>query len=291
MESLVRPIYQERTSDPNTLGVLIIEKTKPVSPVTENFDSILLIIVKDAEKAWYVKHYELDEDKDVALHIVRESLLTKWIDQNENRIATEWIVYGRIIFDRNGYMAALKDQLRSFPEDKRDHRKLIELGKLIKSYHDVRDLYDLGHYKDAYSRMVHCLHYIARLAVVEKGYLPEITVWDQVKNLDPEVYKLYNELIGSSEELKKRIELLLLATDMLIHSRTKIASKYLIDVMQTKNNAWTYSELKEHPLLYPYELNLTTILAYLVEKDIIHIERRKTKGEGVYKRVYKVNNA
>ncbi len=61
MENLLRPIYQERASQPNTLGVLLYEKLHDQSPVTDNFDVILLIVVREAEEDWYVKHYEFEQ--------------------------------------------------------------------------------------------------------------------------------------------------------------------------------------------------------------------------------------
>ena len=49
MEDLLRPLYQERTSQQNTLGVLAVQKNEQNRAFTENFDSILLIIVKEAQ--------------------------------------------------------------------------------------------------------------------------------------------------------------------------------------------------------------------------------------------------
>ena len=141
-----------------------------------------------------MKHYEF-EDKTAALHVVSEDLLMQWIDTSTYRRAIEWIVNGKIIFDRNEYINALKEQLRSFPSDKRDLRKAIEFGKLVKSYDEAKDLYETLHYKDAYSKLINSLHYLARLAVIERGFHPEVIVWKQVRQIDPEVYKLYEELI------------------------------------------------------------------------------------------------
>ncbi|MEH7479251.1 nucleotidyltransferase-like protein, partial [Bacillus altitudinis] len=50
MENLLRPIYQERASHPDTLAVIIVERRHKVSSETDNFDAALLVIVKDAEE-------------------------------------------------------------------------------------------------------------------------------------------------------------------------------------------------------------------------------------------------
>lgn len=288
MEDLLRPIYQERASDASTLGIVIIEKTKPVSPITDNFDVILIIIVNNAESKWREKHYEFD-GKTAAMHTVTEKLLMEWIDTSGYRKAVEWIIDGKVIFDRNEYLSQLKDQLRNFPHEKRDLRKAMEFGKLVKSYSEVKDLYASEQYKDAYSRMVNSLHYLARLAVIEKGYHPEVTLWNQVRQIDPEVYKLYDELIQSKEAIAKRVQLMILAVDFVISTRAKVSAKHLLNIIETKDDAWSYEELKQHEKVTPYHLDLTAMLGYLGEKGILMTERVETKGAGVYQRKYRAN--
>lgn len=46
MEDLIRPIYQERASHRNTLGILMIEKKFNNSAITDTFDVVLLVIAK-----------------------------------------------------------------------------------------------------------------------------------------------------------------------------------------------------------------------------------------------------
>ncbi|WP_164669987.1 nucleotidyltransferase-like protein [Virgibacillus doumboii] len=289
MEDVLRPLYQERASDSNTLGIVIIEKTKPNSPITDNFDVILLIIVKDAESQWQEKHYEFD-DKTAGLHTVTEYLFMEWIETSANRKAVQWVLDGKVIFDRNEYLARLRDQMRNFPHEKRDLRKAREFGKLVKSYSEVKDLYASEQYKDSYSRMVHSLHYLARLAVIEKGYHPEVTLWNQVRKIDPEVYKLYEELINSNEEIDKRLQLMILAADFAISTRAKVSAKHLLDIMASKDGAWSYGYLKQNSNVTPYQLDLTAMLSYLTEKGILTAERVETKGVGIYQRKYRVNH-
>lgn len=289
MEDLLRPIYQERAGDASTLGIVIIERTKPNSPITDNFDVILLIIVKEAESKWQEKHYEFD-NKTAAMHTVTEQLLMEWIDTSGYRKAVEWIIDGKVIFDRNEYISNLKDQLRNFPHEKRDLRKAMEFGKLVKSYSEVKDLYASEQFKDSYSRMVHSLHYLARLAVIEKGYHPEVTLWNQVRQIDPEVYKLYDELIQSTEAIPQRVQLMILAVDFVISTRAKVSAKHLLDIINTKDEAWSYGEIKQHKKVMPYELDLTAMLGFLNEKGLLTTERINTKGTGVYQRKYRINS-
>ena len=75
------------------------------------------------------------------------------------------------------------------------------------------------------------LHHLARLAVIENGLFPEVTVWSQVKKIDPAIYKLYEELITSDEPLEKRLELLFLASEFFIHNRTHDGARHMMDLM------------------------------------------------------------
>ena len=81
---------------------------------------------------------------------------------------------------------------------------------------------------DAYHHVVKSLHHLARLAVIENGLFPEVTVWSQVKKIDPAIYKLYEELIMSEEPLEKRLELLFLASEFFIHNRTADGARHIM---------------------------------------------------------------
>ncbi|WP_027964199.1 nucleotidyltransferase-like protein [Halalkalibacillus halophilus] len=285
MEDTLRPLYQERAGHPNTLGVMLLEKTDSNSSVTDHFDCILLIIVKEAEEDWFVKHYEF-EGKTAAMHIIDEGLLNTWIETSGYRKIIEWLTTGRIIFDRNEYLSQLKEELRDFPERTRKLRKAIEFAKLVRSYRECKELFEMKHYLDANSLMIRSLHYLARLAVLEKGFHPEVIVWHQVKKIDPEVNKLYQELISSDEPVEKRIQLMMLASDFAIHSRAEQGAAHLLEIMHERNEPWTFGELKLHPEVEKYKLDLSILIEYLVERGIVGVNLAETKGKKIFHRQY-----
>lgn len=289
MENFLRPIYQEHASDSNTLGILIIEATQFDRPITDGFDTILLIIVQKQTKDWFVKHYEV-EGKTAAIHVIKEQILMNWIDTSGYRRAVEWIIHGRTIYDRNEYVKNLKEELRFFPEEKRNMRKMIDFGKLVKSYSEAKLLYEAGENGDAYSKILNSLHYLARLSVIDQGYYPEVTVWGQVKNIDLEVYKLYETLLDSTEGIDKRIELMLIAMDFVINNRAKSASRHLLELMKEKEGSWSYTEIKAIKDVQHYTYDLSVILSYLIEKDIIEVVLLNTKNPEVFQRTYKVKD-
>ncbi|MFL6561505.1 MAG: nucleotidyltransferase-like protein, partial [Bacillus sp. (in: firmicutes)] len=90
MEDILRPIYQERASQLNTLGVLMVQKKQKLSHITDSFDVILLVLVKEAEQPLFIKHYTYD-DKKAAMHIITEEQLNEWLLLGSNRKMFEWL--------------------------------------------------------------------------------------------------------------------------------------------------------------------------------------------------------
>lgn len=286
MENLLRPIYQERASHPDTLGVLVIEKTKPLHPLTDNFDVVLLIIVSNNEKPWLVKHYEF-EGKKAAMHVVSEQQVHEWLLAGSHRRLVAWLVNGKIIFDRNEYITGLKERIREFPLEERTRKIGVEFAKLIRRYTDGKELFASKQYMDAYNFILHALHHLARLSVIEHGFHPEITVWNQVKHIEPEIFKLYTELLTGEDPLDKRLELLLLANDFSLSSKSFKATLHIRGVMNERDGVWSYQELLEDKQLKEYGIDLGALLEYMVEKELVEVQLGETKGAGIYNRLYR----
>jgi hypothetical protein len=285
MEDILRSIYQERSSHPNTVGVVVVEKRQKAITATDTFDVIMLIIVKENSDPVFVKHYSY-EDKKAAMHIVTEKQINDWLLIGNNKKIFDWLYNGKIVFDRNERIANLKHELREFPFFGRKIKMGIEFAKLIRRYSDGKVLFDNFNYLDAYNHVVHSLHHLARLAVIENGFHPEVTVWHQVKQIEPEIYKLYEELICSEESIEKRLELLFLASEFLIHKRTKVGCQHILEVMENKEY-WSFSELMTHDELAPYSVDLGILVEYLIEKKILDVVNVETKGQGIFHRYYK----
>ncbi|CAM3859280.1 nucleotidyltransferase-like protein [Mesobacillus zeae] len=286
MEDILRPIYQERASQPNTIGVLIIEKKQKVFPTTDTFEAVLMIIVKEAEQPVFIKHYAY-RDKKASMYTVTEAQLQEWLLLGSNRKIFDWLYNGKVMFDRNEYIANMRHELREFPFYGRKIKIGIEFSRLIRRYIDGKAFFDQLQYLDAYNHVVHSLHHLARLAVIENGFHPEVTVWQQVKQIEPEIYKLYEELVCSSETLEKRLELLFLASEFLIRSRTQIGSAHLLDVLHKKDH-WSFNEMMEHKELIPYSVDLGILVEYLIEQKLIETVLMETKGQGLFHRYYRV---
>lgn len=284
MEDILRPIYQERASQANTLGVLMIKKRQKDIPVTDTFDAVLLVLVAEADSAVSIKHYTY-HDKKAALYIVTEQQLNEWLLLGSNKKIFDWLYNGKILFDRNEYIQNIKTELMEFPFYGRKLKMGLEFAKLIRRYMDGKAFFENDQYLDAYNHIVHSLHHLARLAVIEQGFHPEVTVWQQVKQIDPEITKLYEELVTSHEPLDKRLELLFLASEFLIHSKMKSGIQHLVDVLAEKE-FWSINEIISHEEVHLYSVDLTMLLEYLIDKGIIEVVMKETKGQDVFHRYY-----
>ena len=286
MEQVLRSIYQERASDPETLGVILVEKRNDGDPITDMFDAILLIITENEDTPIYTKHYTSSAGI-ASMHVISENQLQKWLLVGTQRKVVDWLFYGKIYFDRNEYVEKMKRELIEYPFIGRKMKMGIELSRLVRAYIEGKTFFDNENYMDAYNHVVNSLHNLARLAIIEKGISPEVTVWSQVKKIDPAIFKLYEELITSEEPLQKRLELLFLASEFFIHNRTADGAQHLLEVMSTKES-WGIQELHDHEELRIYSIELEVFIEFLVEKGFIQVIESMSKNEMIFHREYKV---
>lgn len=220
------------------------------------------------------------------MHVIAEHKLREWLLLGTNRKIFEWLYTAKILFDRNEYVANLKTELREFPFYGRKIKMGLEFAKLIRRYVDGKALFEKRQFLDAYNHIVHALHHFARLAVIDNGLHPELTVWHQVKQIEPEIVKLYEELVNSDETLEKRLELLFIASEFMIHSRTNIGTAHLLDVLIEKDY-WTFDEILNEKELVPYSVDMSVLLGYLIERHLVEVVNIETKGNGVFHRCYR----
>ncbi|WP_062105437.1 nucleotidyltransferase-like protein [Bacillus niameyensis] len=284
MEEILKSICVEKEDSENTLGILVIEKKQQLSPSTNTFDFILLVIVRQRTDSTSIMHYQYN-DKRIALHNVTEQQIKEWILFGSNNKIIEWIHEGEVLFDKNEFVLNLRNELRDFPFYDRKLKIGVEFAKLIRRYLNGKSFFETGQFLDAYNHMIHCLHHLARLAIIEKGFYPELTVWSQVKQMDPEIYKLYEELVNSEESIEKRLDLLFIASEFLIFSRTKIGAGHLLETLEMQTQ-WSIGELKSHPELHYYGVDLDLLVEYLIDKDFITVVEVPINTLGLSDRFY-----
>jgi hypothetical protein len=126
-----------------------------------------------------------------------------------------------------------------------------------------------GHYLDAYSNILEALHHWARIVIIEEDNHPELTVWRQVRSINPGVYKLYEELTLSSETIRQRVELVILACDFSVMSKMKNCCKLLLRILEGRKTPWRIDEIQSHIDLQHLCINVSLLLNKLVNKSLV----------------------
>jgi hypothetical protein len=278
MEDLIRSIYWERASHPSTLGILLVEKGQFALTPYDVIQTVLLEIVERGEKEMDIVHFS-DGRRQIGLMTIDKETIRDWLFFGKNKKIINWIYSGKILFERNDFFHHLIKELQDFPFNDRKIRIGLEFCKLISSYLDGKRLYQKKNHLDAFNHVIRALHHLARLSIIEKGMHPELTVWDQMKQIDPEIFKLYEEFIRSEEPLEKRLELLFLASEYMIRSKTELGAAHIADILKQKA-FWSVQELFEHPELKIYSIDLLILLEYLLDREYIELIVDEKKGKG-----------
>jgi hypothetical protein len=246
----------------------LVEADRRGGQMTDAFDLLVLVITEHKEPTNYISHY-IKEPYRIQERWIHKKGIEAWILNGENRNIIQWLFRGDILLDRDRYLEALRQRLHDFPSDLREKKLFMEFSYFLRKYIQSKEYSDNGHYLDAHSSILEALLHWARIVIIENGYHPEVTVWNQVRKIDPGVYKLYEELTQSNETLEQRVKLVQLACEFSVMSRMEECCRVLLRVLGSRERPWSASELKEHPELSELHVELALILKKLVGKSLI----------------------
>jgi hypothetical protein len=74
----------------------------------------------------------------------------------------------------------------------------------------------------------------------------------------------------------------------MIHSRTKLCTVHLLDILSEKDH-WSFNEIMNEKELKPYSVDMAVMLEYLIEKHLVEVVNVETKGPGIFHRCYRAN--
>ncbi|MCM3490196.1 nucleotidyltransferase-like protein [Alkalihalophilus marmarensis] len=288
MNVLLRQLYQDRASEDDTFAILVIQKELSPLSILDGFDAIVLVIKNNPEVDWHVKHYQMDDMK-VALHSLSQTIMHHSLIAGTHRRLVDWLFHGKVVFDRNEFLKGVKERIETFPPGDRMKKMTIQFTKMLRRFDEGKILFYNEQPFDAFSNMMHSLHHLARLAVINHGYYPEVTVWDQVRKIEPETYKLYRELLKSEESLEQRIELLILATEIAVRSKTEIGSEHFRSLLADRGDSFTIAEMMEIPEVQDYRIDLELLVNFLIEKEFLVIDHHESKAQGIHHIRYRLN--
>ncbi len=261
---------QKYIDDPKVLSVAVIENPNSDSPLIDGYDLLFFIITSEPlqDEMGSTSHYIKDAYR-IQERRIDSSGIQSWILNGDNRNIIQWILQGEILLDAQTYLEGLRHRLLEFPQPLRDEKLLTEFSHFLKRYLQTKQYLQAGHYLDAYSNVLEALHHWARIAIIEHGVHPEITVWEQVRRINPGVYKLYEELTQSTETVEQRVQLVLLACDFSVMSKMQHCCKQIIEVLKSREQPWSVEELKTHEVFKHLNLEMSLILKKMVKRSLI----------------------
>jgi hypothetical protein len=267
MSDTVHTYLANYKSDSRVDGVVAVDCRGLQTQLVDEFDFLFLVILAD-ESAEVISHYKQGDLRIQEQRVTREGL-ERWMLTGANRNIMQWVLGGTIELDRSGWLTALREQWTLFPTPLRDKKLMIEFAAFLRVYTRCQEYLRTGQVMDAYSQVNAMLHHWARIYITEAGLHPEVMVWRQVYDINPGVYKMYQELQESDETLEQRVELVLLAIDFSIIRRITDCNQLLLQMMRSRDEAWAVHELQQQPQIAELEIDLNLILQKLVEKRVI----------------------
>lgn len=275
MNQYLQEIYQKWAGKDITKGILLIDNHEEI------FDLAFLVLAEVQEKSELIESYSFDHKK-FFLIIVPESLLKDTSLTSLKKKIMEWLVHGKIIFDRNNHLQQLIQDTNDFLFNDRKVKSGIEFAELIYNYQRSKTLYKKRQFLDAYTHLIHTFHHLGRLTMIENGYHPDLMNWNRIKEIEPELYKIYKELVHNYEHFMQRMELIYLTSEFFIHNKTELGAAHLIETLLTKEQ-WSLQEILNHPEFRDYSFNIISLIEYLVEKNYIFVHH---KAKECLKRYY-----
>ncbi|MEX1031261.1 MAG: nucleotidyltransferase-like protein [Paenibacillaceae bacterium] len=278
MNSLSLYVREKYADDRSVRSVLVVHTDSPYSPLIDGFNYLCLVITDDVDHADSISHYS-KEDTTIQERRIQSSALEQWIVFGENRSIIQWILQGEICLDRYGYLEGVRHRLLEFPEDMRQQKLFIEFTLFLRNYLRAKQYSIEKHFLDAYSSILEALLHWARIAIIESGIHPEVTVWRQLHKINPGIYKLYEELTLSNETLEQRVQLVLLACEFNVMSKMSDCCTLLLKILESREQSFSPTELMQHPQLSQLNVDMALVLKKLVVRGLIR-ETVVLIGEG-----------
>ncbi|CAH0122583.1 nucleotidyltransferase-like protein [Paenibacillus sp. CECT 9249] len=271
MKLIQKTSLSEYLSGSNAMSAIAIEDTETLAhrAFIDGFD-LLVMTVCDVSEHFIETVHVIDGTTNVQVLRVSPTSLERWIIAGENRNIIQWLIQGEIWWDRDGYLAQLRESVVRFDNPLREQRMFAEFALFLRTYMHAKQYLQDGHALDAYHRIMEALQHWAGIAVIEQGAHPEVTVWNQVRDINVGIYKLYEELTVSQETVEQRVQLVLLACEFSVMSKMKECCSLLLRILSSRPDPWSIRELMEHPELFHVRNNLSLVLQMLVKKGWVH---------------------
>lgn len=234
----------------------------------DGVECLYIVILNKWDKKLEVKNFIIDE-QNIQIRWVSASYFSHIIERRFQRRFVQWILQGDVLYDPNGFIKNIRDIFNMHPSAFHKKKICVEFAHFLRQYLEAKDYTEQSLFLDAYSSMLRALHHWARLSIIQEGYIPETIVWKQVQEIDCAIYKLYEELVTTSETLEKRLELSLLASEFSMVSKIKECSEFLFEIMKSRPEPWAVDELLNHPAFEGTQFDLILLIEKLISRSLL----------------------
>jgi len=255
--------------DADAIGTIIYrqEAQKFDGSLLHDFDYIVLVVHEGQEAELAVEHTLVGELPCQTLHVSSESL-QRWLIAGEKGDLIRCFMEGELVRDVNGKLARLRREYAEFEQPLRDRKMLYEFSRFLSIYVEAKRYLQAGYEVDAYQSVLDSLRHWARIELIERGVLPDRAVWEQVKELNTAIHKLYEELTQSKETIRQRVELVLLACEFSVMSKMAECTGLLLQILKSRSQPWSIEELIHHPDLDIVKNELPLVMRKLVNRSL-----------------------
>ncbi|PTM56404.1 nucleotidyltransferase-like protein [Desmospora activa] len=265
-EQIYPELKKEIELNSNAVGALIIPSPPAHLTAVEPVDLLLFVLVRKTPQQATVYHYRSWRIKTVW---VSWSCAFASIINGERGDYVEWILHGEILYDPERKVEELATIVQRFPTEYRSKKMCIELCSLLEGYQRSRWHLKLGEVMDAYLSIQETLKRWGRLAVMEAGEFPRQDLWNQIRRLQPGIYKWYQELASGGESPEQRIRLVLLAVEYAVISKLEWYGRYILNLLQQQKEMWSLGELNEQFDAENISIDLSLLMEEMVKRSLV----------------------
>jgi hypothetical protein len=255
------------------IGLLWVAFPFADQPFAIGVNGLLLVVDRDAPPAGATEHWKWSDAR-IEVHRAHPEELEKRLAAGDDGPWGQWLVQGEILVDPEGWLSGIRQRLGTRPQATRERKLLAEFSRFVETCVQAKQDMKEGRVPDAFSHIVASLHHWAQIVLVEEGLHPGRRMWEEIRRVNPGIYKLFEELTTSTESPDKRVQLLLLACEFAMLTKMKTSCALLLRILASRRAPWTVRELERHPDLQGLGLNLALVLQSLVKRGYIREEIR-----------------
>ncbi|CAI6080258.1 nucleotidyltransferase-like protein [Cohnella sp. JJ-181] len=270
--------------DERLSGLLLVKNLEGSPSLIDGMDRMILALYDEGhiEGKALLEHWKWS-DMTIMVRRSTPERLNAWIAGGERaQPFMQWMDFGEVLLDRDGYLSRTRELLGRWPVPLRERRLIAEYSRFLSDYLQAKQSLKDRHVLDAYSNILSALNHWAHIVIIEETQHPEPSVWEQVRRVNPGIFKLYDELTSSGETMEQRVNLVILAVEFAVLTKMKSSSSLLLRILQSRSEPWSLSELQHHPDLADLHLELSPLLRKLAHRGYVAEITRGVREHGLH---------